>query len=115
MSEDPMLAPLARLEECQGDPKLSELERLLNDPDVPMRAAWGLGAARRNLRRAGRLRAGPDSERCPSAGPWTATPNPAAAEAGLSGAGQSGTGRSRGAGARQAAGPAMAQRRAMTG
>src|SRR4051812_13321750 len=41
MNEDPVLAAL---EESQEHPKLSELERLLNDPDVPMRAArvWEL-------------------------------------------------------------------------
>src|SRR3954468_15898769 len=44
MSEAPVLAALARLEDCQEDPKIAELERLLNDPDVPMHAArvWEL-------------------------------------------------------------------------
>jgi len=44
MSEAPVLAALARLEDSQEDPKLAELERLLNDPDVPMHAArvWEL-------------------------------------------------------------------------
>src|SRR3954452_21982735 len=44
MSEAPVLAALARLEDSQEDPKLAELERLLNDPDVPIHAArvWEL-------------------------------------------------------------------------